>query len=168
MPKDVYDEWEVSDIDRDEQKAGLKRRKRRWKEIELEQKRIQDMEKKAKEQAEKVKKLRQITVIEKAWLKCDYILHHIMDKDAYEFMFNLTRTDPEAYKYLYKIFMSPYMMERADYFVLYFSRGGKVPNGQTIPLVEVIKHYRKYKGIETKIVIKRKDEEYELGKRESI
>ena len=35
---DVIDEWEHSDIDRDEQKVGMERRERRWKEIALTQK----------------------------------------------------------------------------------------------------------------------------------
>lgn len=161
MAREVLDEWEIADIDRDEQKRGLKRREKRWKEIELEQKKIRAMEKLAKKKANIIKRLPNL--IEQAWLKCDYILSNIMKKDAYEFMYSFISTDPEAYKHLYRIFMSPYMMERADYFVQYFHRGGKTPEEELIPLLKVAKYYKKFKGIKDKIVIKRKGrKEYEL------
>ena len=161
MGKEVLDEWEIADIDRDEQKRGLKRRERRWKEIELEQKKIREMEKLAKKKAEAI--ARMPNSVELAWLKCDYILSNVMTKDAYEFMYNLISTDSEAYKHLYKVFMSPYMMERSDYYVQYFRKGGKVIDEEIIPLSMVVKYYKKFRGIENKIIIKRKGrKDYEL------
>lgn len=161
MGKEVLDEWEIADIDRDEQRRGLKRRERRWKEIELEEKRIRAMEKLAKKKAEAI--ARMPNPIELAWLKCDYILSNIMTKDAYDFLYNLISTDSEAYRHLYRIFMSPYMMERADYFVKYFHRGGKTPEEDLVQLSKVVKWYKKFRGIKNKITIKRKGrEEYEL------
>jgi len=154
MGKEVLDEWEITDIDRNEQKAGLKRRERRWKEIELEKKKIRAIEEKAKKKAEQI--TRMPNPVELAWLKCDYVLNNIMEKDAYEFMYKLTTTDPMAYKHLYRIFMSPYMMERIEYYVRYFRRGGKVPDGETIPLSKVVKYYKNFKGIKDKIIIKHK------------
>ena len=156
MGREVLDEWEIADIDRDEQKRGLERRKRRWKEIELEEKKIRNMKKKAIKKAEQIKRMPNL--LEIAWLKCDFILHNIMEKDAYKFMYDLTSTDPNTYKHLYKIFMSPYMMERADYFVEYFRRGGKAPDNELIPLSRVVKYYKQYKGIKDKITVIHKGE----------
>ena len=161
---EIYDEWEHIDIDRDEQRAGLLRREKRWKEIELVQKQAAALEKKAIDEVEKMKrdmKGRAMTAIEEAWLRCDFILSHIMEKKAYEFMEWQRLNDPQCYKFLYKKFMSPHMMHYAQMYVDYFARDGKpfrmVTHG------DIIKMYRKYKGIKTKIKFKRKGEkEYDL------
>lgn len=162
--KNVYDEWEHSDIDRDEQEAGLKRRERRWKEIELQQKEARKLEKKAIDEVEKMQrgtKGRALTPIEEAWLRCDYILSHLMDKKAYVFMEHARLKDPECYKYLYRLFMSPHMMHYAQRYVDFFAKGGVSPT--QITFGNVIKQYRKYKGIRSKIKIKRKGEkEHEI------
>jgi hypothetical protein len=125
--KDVLDEWEITDIDRNEQKAGLDRRARRWKEIELEQKEYEKLQKALEKRAKAMesKKIRPPTKAEMGWLKCDYILHFIMEPKAYDFMYKFTKEDPECYKYLYKIFISPYMIASADMWIKYFSTGNK-------------------------------------------
>ena len=157
---DVYDEWEHIDIDRDEQKAGLLRREKRWKEIDLAQKQAAALEKKAINEIEKMKrdvKGRAMTAIEEAWLRCDFILSHIMKKKAYEFMEWQRLNDPECYKFLYKKFMSPHMMHYAQMYVDYFARDGEPY--RMITHGEIVKMYRKYKGIRSKFKIKHKGEE---------
>ena len=143
---EIYDEWEHIDIDRNEQKVGLLRRERRWKEIELVQKQAAALEKKAIDEIVKMKrdiKGRAMTAIEEAWLRCDFILSHIMEKKAYEFMEWQRLNDPECYKFLYKKFMSPHMMHYAQMYVDFFARGGKTPI--FITHGEIIKMYRKIK-----------------------
>lgn len=160
--KDMVDEWEIADIDRDEQKRGLKRREIRIKKARL----LNEQLKKELEQATKPKdpnrpsNVRPPNAVEMAWLKCDFILSKIMEEKAYEFFDKLRTQDPECYKYLYRIFMSPYMMERADYYINYIDSG--MPIEQKIPLKEVIKHYRKYKGISSNIRVIHKGEEEKI------
>jgi len=157
----IVDEWEFIDIDRDEQKRGLKRRDRRWKNMKLEEIRAKKAEKIAIKMAEKMKPVdpfRQPNEIELAWLRCDYVLWNIMETKAYAFMEHLRTTKPKAYKHLYKIFMSRNMMEHIQYFVDYFASGGITE--ERIKLSSVIKHYRKFQGEKvTNITIKRKNEE---------
>lgn len=157
--RDVLDEWEIEDIDRAEQKAGLKRREQRWKENELDELRFMKLQKalEKKKKALKGKKPRQPTEAEVGWLKCDYILHFIMEPKAYDFMYKFTTEDPECYKYLYRIFMSHYMIASADLWIRYFAAGNKPE--KTITYGDVIKHYREYKGEKSTIKIKRKGEE---------
>ena len=154
---DVMDEYEWADIDRDEQEAGLKRREQRWKEIELAQKQDKLLEKKAIDNAEKMKRRAVMTPLQEAWLRCDYILFNIMEPKAYEFMEWQRLNDPTTYKYLYKIFMSKYMMMNAHYYADYFAKGGKAPKLVTIG--DVVQKYKKYKGIKTKIKILHKGED---------
>lgn len=161
--KGIIDEWEISDIDRDEQEKGLKRRKKRWKEIEHQQRLEKKATKLAIKNAEKMKPSgrRQPSMIEAAWLKCDYVLNNVMEKRAYDLMEFLRMKDPECYKALYKIFMSKNMMIRINFFVDFFAKGGEVP--ERVKLADVVKHYRKYKGIKSKIkVIRKGEDEYEL------
>ena len=154
--KDVVDEWEITDIDRNEQKMGLKRRAKRWREIETEKMLEKVAEKVAIKNAEKMNPdlRRPPNLIEEAWLRCDYCLSHFMQPPAYNFMENVRMNDPECYKALYKIFMSPNMMEHIGDWVNFFAAGQKVAG--RIPLSEVYKHYRKIKGIKGKVVVKRK------------
>ena len=157
---DVMDEYEWADIDRDEQEAGLKRRERRWKEVELAQKQARELEKKAIDNAEKIKRKPMALVVsplEEAWLRCDYLLFNIMETKAYEFMEWQRLNDPDVYKYLYRKFMSKYMMANAEMYVDYFAKGGKAP--KLITLGDIVKRYRKYKGIKTKFKIVHKGEE---------
>jgi len=156
---EVYDEWEHADIDRDEQKAGLKRRAKRWRDMELEEIRIKKMEELAIKKVEKVKELatRDPNELEKAWLRCDYVLSHIMDKNAYDFMETARINDPELYKKLYRIFMSRHMMENIGLYIDYFDKGGISPI--IVTYGDVIKTYRKIKGIKSIITIKHKNEE---------
>lgn len=163
--KEVYDEWEHGDIDRDEQKAGLKRRAKRWKQIELERKKSQALEKKAVDNAEKMGRDQSIlldpTPLEMAWLRCDFILSHIMNELAYRFMEWQRLNDPKCYKHLYRKFMSKAMMMNAQLYVDYFAKGGRAPKLITYPII--IRAYKNYYGIKTKFVVKHKnEEEYEL------
>lgn len=166
--RDVVDEWEFCDIDRDEQKAGLKRREKRWREIQLDIEEKKELEKKAIENAEKFGRINPagvITPLQEAWLRCDYVLYNIMEKDAYNFLEHKRKNDPDCYKYLYKIFMSRYMMRNIEYFVQLFANDYKLP--KRIPLSEIYKHYRKYKGIRPNIMVKHKGEkEKKLGEDE--
>ena len=130
--KDVVDEWEIMDIDRDQQKAGLKRRERRWKQIEKERVLAKRAEKVAIEKAEKMGNVRNANPIELAWLRCDFVLSNIMQIPAYNQMEYYREKDPECYKALYKIFMSPYMMKNIQYFVDYFDKGGVVKKKITL------------------------------------
>lgn len=158
---EVYDEWEHSDIDRDEQKAGLARRDKRWKEIALAQKNAAKLEQKALSEADKMDSnrslLRDITPLEEAWLRCDYLLSCIMEQKAYEFMEWQRLNDVDAYKKLYRVFMSKAMMSFAQQYVDYFAQGGKPPRYVTYP--EIIKAYKKIKGIRTKFKVVHKGEE---------
>lgn len=158
--KDVLDEWEVADIDRDEQKLGLERRERRWKEIQAEQQRQRLLEKKAIKNAEKMKSppnTRQPNELEMAWLRCDFVLWNMMDGEAYMLMEYLRTVEPDTYKHLYRIYMSKYMMENIEFYVDYFAQGHKPDH--LIPKADVMKHYLKYKGYKSTIKIKRKGEE---------
>ena len=158
---EVYDEWEHSDIDRDEQKRGLARRERRWKEIELKQREDKKLEQEALSKANKIDSkrslLRDPTPLEEAWLRCDFLLACIMEQKAYEFMEWQRLNDVNAYKRLYRVFMSKAMMEHAQLYVDYFAKGGKSPIRITYP--DIIKAYKKIKGIRTKIKIVHKGEE---------
>ena len=162
--KDVIDEYDIADIDRSEQKEGLKRRDRRWKEIELEIKRQKILEKKAISKAEKMKeppKTRQPNPLEEAWLRCDFVLYNIMSQAGYNLMEWIRLNDPEGYKYLYKIFMSKNMMDNITDFVEFFSQGNTI--GKRIPKHIVMRNYVKYKGYKGTIRVKHKnEEEYEL------
>lgn len=157
--KDVVDEWEFADIDRAEQKIGLKRRARRWKMIEKARKDAIKAEKLAIKNAEKMNPdlRREPNELEKAWLRCDYVLSNVMQVPAYDMMEYLRINEPKTYKYLYKIFMSKYMMQNINQFVEYFAKGGKAKT--MIKLSDIVKEYRKMKGIKSKIVIKRKNQE---------
>ena len=161
---DIMDEYEWADIDRDEQEAGLKRRERRWKEIELVQKQERQLQKKAINNAEKMErgvKGVQLTPLQEAWLRCDYLLFNIMELKAYEFMEWQRLNDPGVYRHLYRKFMSKYMMANAQIYADYFAKGGKAP--KLISLGDVVQKYKKYKGIKTKIKIVHKgEEEHEL------
>lgn len=154
--KDVIDEWEFIDIDRDQQKAGLKRRAKRWKEIDRQIANNKKAEKIAIKNAEKMNPdlRRQPNAIESAWLRCDYVIYNIMQQPAYNQMEEFRTNDPKAYKALYKVFMSKYMMEHIQYFVDYFASGQVVK--KKITLADIIKNYRKIRGIKAKIIIKRK------------
>jgi len=157
--KDVLDEWEVADIDRDEQKAGLIRREKRWKMMELAQKYQQELEKKAIDEAEHMNRPRNqlLTPLQEAWLRCDYLLFNIMEKNAYAFMEYQRKNDPEIYKKLYRKFMSKNMMEHAQYYVDYFARGNKAP--KLVMIGDVVKEYKKLKGIKSNIKIIHKGED---------
>jgi len=159
--KDVVDEWELADIDRNEQKMGLKRREKRWREIQKEISLNRIAEKKSIENVEKMGNAREPTLLEQAWLRCDYVLSHVMEPRAYKFM-EITRIkDPDCYKLLYRIFMSKQMMYNIQYYVEYFLRGYKVQ--EKITLASMMKEYKKIKGIKTKIrVIHKGEEEKEL------
>jgi hypothetical protein len=161
--KDVLDEWEVADIDRDQQKEGLKRRERRWKEIEREIKRQKMLEKKAIVNAGKMETVygRQPTPLEEAWLRCDYVLFNIMTMAAYQMLEWIRVNDPKGYRYLYRTFMSKNMMDNIEYFVDFFAQGNTIP--KKIPKHEVIRHYVKYKGYKGSVKVKHKgEEEYDL------
>ena len=155
--KGGIDEWEVADIDRNEQKLGMERRARRWKEIETQRKAEKKAEKKAIENAEKMGQSRQPNWLEEAWLRCDYVLNNIMEQKAYAFMEHQRTTDPAMYKTLYKVFMSPNMMEHIQQWVSFFASGQKAIG--RIPLSEVYKHYKKLKGIKGTIKVVHKGEE---------
>ncbi len=161
----IIDEWEIADIDRDEQKEGLKRRERRWKEIELEnirQKKLRELAVKKAEKMDQKSVYREPNELEKAWLQCDYILWNIMQKPAYEFM-EYHRTEyPDIYKKLYRVFISPYMMENAEFYVDYFANGGKLD--KPITLATVIKEYKKIMGVRPEIrIIHKGEKERKLG-----
>lgn len=156
---DVMDEWEWADIDRDEQKAGLERREKRWREIEMAQKQAIELEKKAIDQADNLKRKPMAlytTPLEEAWLRCDYILYNIMEQKAYEFMEWQRLNDVNCYKWLYRQFMSKAMMQNAHLYVDYFAKGGKPPYKVTHAII--IKAYRKYKGMKSKIKVVHKGE----------
>jgi hypothetical protein len=162
---DVMDEWEVADIDRDEQVAGLKRRDRRYREIALEQKRQMQLEQKSLSVGDKMDRdhslLKEPTELEMAWIRCDYLLYNIMMPQAYEFMEYQRLNDTDTYKKLYRKFMSRYMMENAQIYVDFFAQGGKTNKHISFP--DVVKEYKKIKGIQSKIAIVHKGEkEYEL------
>lgn len=156
---DVVDEWETMDVDRDEQKAGIERRRKRWRQVETERLLEKAAEQAAIKHAEKMNpdRGREPNFLEKAWLRCDYVLSNVMEKNAYNFLENIRVKDPECYKRLYKIFMSKNMMSRIQAFVDFFAQGGEVP--ERIPLSEVVKHYRKIKGIRSKIKVVHKGED---------
>jgi len=161
---DVVDEWEEGNIDRDEQKAGLERRERRWKEIQLAQKEEAKLNKKAMDNADKMERgniLRDPTPLELAWLRCDFILSHLMEQKAYEFMEYQRINDAEVYKQLYRKFMSRHMMLFAQAYMDFFAKGGKAP--RIITFGEVVQAYKKIKGIKTKFkVIHKGEDEKEL------
>jgi len=162
--KNLFDEWEVADIDRDEQEAGLARRAKRWKEMEFGRKNKQNLEKIAIDNADKMVTKESLfknpSPLKMAWLRCDFILSNIMEKQAYDFMEWQRVNDPTAYKVLYRKFVSPNMMMNAQAYVDYFAQGGKAP--KTISYPEIVKAYRNYYGL-TRITVKHKDEEeYEL------
>lgn len=157
--KDVIDERDWADIDRDEQKRGLKRREKRWKEINFEIKRQKNLEKIAIAKAEKMKQPprgRQPTELEEAWLRCDYVLYNIMSMAAYQMMEWLRLNDPAGYKAMYKIFISRNMMDNITSYVDYFAQGNSIT--KKLPKSEVIKHYVKYRGYKPSIKIKHKGE----------
>lgn len=159
--KDVLDEMEIADIDRDEQKAGIKRREKRWKKIELKQRLLDEQVRVAKEREIMKRKYRVPNRAEESWLKCDYYLNHVMEEDAYDFMYELTVSDPETYKKMFKVFVSPYTLHKIDDFVQAFATGSSV--SKRITIGEVVKRYRKIKKIRSKITIKHKNgDEYEL------
>ena len=158
---DVYDEWEHGDMDRDEAELRMKGREKRWKEIEAAQKAARKLEKKAIDEVEKMKrdtKGRPMTPIEEAWLRCDFILSHIMDVKAYAFMENIRIKDPKCYKWLYKRFMSKNMMVNAQMYVDFFAKGGVAPYAK-VSYGAMIKAYKKYKGIRSTIKVVHKGEE---------
>ena len=161
--KDVIDERDYADIDRDEQKRGLKRREKRWKEIEHQIRLDKHLEKKAIANAEKMKNPsgRQPNQLEAAWLRCDYVLYNIMSQSAYQMLEWIRHNDPAGYRHLYKTFMSRNMMDNIGLFVDFFAQGNTVP--QKIPKSDIIKHYVKYKGYKGKVRVKHKgEEEYDL------
>ncbi len=162
--KNVYDEWEHADIDRDEQSAGLKRRDKRWKEILIEQQKQRNLEKKALEDVgyqNRGYKGRPPTELETAWLRCDFILANIMDRKSYQFMEWQRVHDTDAYKRLYRHFVSKNMLQNMQQYVDYFAQGYKAP--RLIPFPEVIKYYKKIKGIKSKMKVFHKGEdEYDL------
>jgi hypothetical protein len=145
------------DIDRNEQKAGLKRRERRWKEIESELASARKAEKIAIKNAEKMGNSREPNMIEQAWLRCDYVLSNLMEPKAYKFMELVRVKDPECYKRLYRIFMSKNTMHHIQYFVDYFASGGTTQ--EPIKFSSIIKEYRKIKGIKSKFTVKHKGED---------
>lgn len=159
--KDVFDEWEHLDIDRNEQKVMHKNRERKTKMDELDAIRAKKAERIAVSMAEKFNTheimRRPPNVLEEAWLRCDYLLYNMMTRKAYSFMDGLRLKDAKCYKYLYRIFMSPYMMEHANYWVKYFANGGKVQ--KRIDYAIVFKHYARYYGITPTIKIMHKGEE---------
>ena len=115
------------------------------------------LEKKAIDNAEKMKRKAAMTPLQEAWLRCDYILFNIMEQKAYEFMEWQRLNDPKCYKWLYKQFMSKAMMQNAQIYIDYFANGNKAP--YKVGYGHIIKAYRKYKGIKTKIKIIHKGEE---------
>lgn len=166
--RDVLDEWEWADIDRDEQEAGLKRRAQRWKEIKREVERQKMLERKAVQDADKMPRTaprdRQPTPLEEAWLRCDYVLFNMMTMSAYQMMEWCRTNDVEAYKHLYKIFMSRNMMENIQTYVDFFAQGGKTD--RKIKKEDVIRHYLRYKGYKPKIMVERDGRRREFGKEE--
>jgi len=160
--KEVVDEWETMDIDRDEQERGLKRRARRWREIETENLIKKAAEETALKNADKMKNVRvPRNIIEEAWLKYDYVLANIMDRKAHEFLDKIRMGDVKLYNKLLNIFISPYMKEQIDVMVQYFANGLAVDEKITLP--DIVKEYRKLKGIRTKFTVKRKgDKDYDL------
>ncbi len=158
--KNVFDEYDWADIDRNEQKAGLARREKRWKEIELQFKREKILEKKAITNAEKMRQPprgRQPSPLEEAWLRCDFVLYHIMTRSAYNILEFIRTNDPAGYKHLYKIFMSRNMMENITQYVDFFAQGGKVD--MKIKKSDMIRHYVKYRGHIPVFKVKHKGEE---------
>jgi len=157
--KDVLDEWEIADIDRDEQRLGLERRARRWREIEMELIRQKQLEKTAVKNAEKmnIPRNRPPNELEEAWIRCDYVLYNMMEEDAYMVMEWLRLHDPDAYKFLYRKFVSKYMMENIMYYMDYFAAGNEAK--YKIPKSHVMKFYKQYYNIKNKITIKRKGKE---------
>ena len=101
--------------------------------------------------------LRDPTPLEEAWLRCDFLLANMMMKEAYEFMEWQRLNDVDAYKRLYRVFMSKAMMSNAQMYVDYFAQGGSPPRLITYP--EVVKAYKKIKGIRTKFKVVHKGEE---------
>lgn len=161
--KDVIDEYETMDVDRDEQKVILKSREKRWKEIKLQQQRERQAEKKALDNAEKMDpNLRSpLTELELAWLRYDYVLANVMERNAHIFFDSIRKKDIKSWHVLLDIFMSKNMRKNIETWLSYFDHGGMVKS--KIKLIEVIKEYRKLKGIKTKIKVMRKGEkEYVL------
>lgn len=150
---DIVDEWDEMDIDRAEQKAGIKRREKRWKELKLELAIQKKAEKVAIDNVEKMGNARNPTPIELAWLRCDYVLSNIMEVRGYKLMEILRIRDPETYKKMYKIFISKNMMENIQGFVDYFDAGGKV---KRIKVKDIYMEYKKIKGIRSRIIVKHK------------
>ena len=161
--KEVYDEWEHHDIDRDEQKAGLIRREKRWKMMEMARQYQQQLEKEAIDKAGHLDQKRNelLTPLQEAWLRCDFLLSNIMEPEAYNFMEYQRIHDPETYKKLYRKFMSKNMMENASLYVDFFAKGGVAPKKAKIG--DVVREYKKIKGIRTKFrVVHKGEEEKEL------
>ena len=161
--KNVLDERDWADIDRDEQKAGLKRRERRWKEIELEKKRRAQLEKKAIKNADKMvdrDRNRPLHPLEEAWIRCDFVLYHLMNPDVYTAMEWLRFNDLPMYQAMYKRFMPKQMMRDINECVEWFAKGGEV---RRISMTVFRKAYLKYKGYKPTVKVKHKGEkEYDL------
>jgi hypothetical protein len=159
--RDVVDEYDLADIDRNEQKAGIKRRERRWKEIELKQKlkkaEIDNMLKKA----DKINpNIRQgLTPQQELWLQVDYCLAYLMEEKAHRFLDDIRiQGDIKTYNKLLNIFFSDVMRANLQNWLNYFDATGcRVPD--PITLASVVREYRKIKGIKkTNIKIVRKGE----------
>ncbi len=161
--KNVIDERDWADIDRDEQKAGLKRREQRWKEIELERKQLERLEKKAIKNADKMIDRdvnRPLHPLEEAWIRCDFVLWHLMTPEVYSTMEWLRFNDLPTYQAMYKRFMPKQMMRDINECVTWFANGGEV---RRITMTVFRKEYLKYKGYKPSIKIKHKGEDdYEL------
>ncbi|MHA2203897.1 MAG: hypothetical protein ACW991_09425 [Candidatus Hodarchaeales archaeon] len=160
---DVIDEWEEMDVDRDEQKAGLKRREKRWKEIALEKGWKKKQIDKVIKNADKIEPdlRRGLTPQEELWLQVDFVLSYVMEEKAYNFVNNVkARKDIKTYNKLLNIFFSDKMRANLAHWVAYFALNPyRVDNA--ITLASVVKEYRKIKGIKTtniKIIHKGEDE----------
>ena len=155
--KNVLNEWEFIDIDKDEHENLLKFRDRRWKEIKLEEKQARELQERLAKKAKAEEKIREPTPADLMWLRADYVLSNTMEKKAYEFMYKLYLGDKNCYVYLFKIFVSKFRMDHIQWWVNFFASGNTV--NKLIGYKDVIKHYREYKNIKTKITVKRKGEE---------
>jgi DNA-binding TFAR19-related protein (PDSD5 family) len=141
-----------------EKVAKMLKAEKAWVE-ELNRRKIEEIRKKKIEELQ-LKNTDNKKVIE-IYQKCDYVLQHTLEMDAYLYLNMIRETEPAVYREMFKLLVPLDDLHKIDEFVDFIHRTGKEPRNK-VNLNTIIKYERKVKGIKGKIMVERD------GKREPL
>jgi len=135
-------------------------RKKQWKWADYEKKQALDAWKEKYRQARENdlrNELESKTKIELLNQKMTWLLQQTLTAEAFEWLDSLREHDPACCNTIVRIIIDDEAMAAIDYIIRVVYAAGGPPADQRINLADLVKYWRKLKGIKSKIIVKDKD-----------